>query len=195
MKWTWIGAQGVPPAAVLEALGLELAPDWAPGGWRDAEYMMRTFPDEWTIVISEARLKLHAALPAVAAVNEGVTIGCDATTVVMVSEVQVYENGQPVWSASHDPDDDMLNLDVQGEPPARLAELLSEAKAKTAESDEADFVFDVAMNLVAERTGFMAESDEHRDWIPLRKVKAQAVQGASSEGPLAALLRVFGLKR
>ena len=201
MRISWIGAQGASEAAVLETLGLEAMPDTNPGQWSDAEYSVRTFSNGWVVIVGWDSLNLETDLPLVAEATPGLVVGCHATTVVMYSEVRAYQDGKPLWSAVHDPDEDADDLAVTGEPPARLDELLAAAKDQQNGRDEVDFIFDVPIDLAAHLTGFHPNEDAHRDWIALRRRRAVSMksaggsEGASSEGPLAALLRVFGLKR
>lgn len=199
MKVTWLAAQGAAEDAVLEALGLEPAPEAAPGRWFEAPFVMRTFRDGWVVVAAMKGLDLDEDVRRLAAAHPGQTVGCYGSETVMVSEILAFEAGTLTWSALHDPDA-AEDLQVEGPALALVGERLAKARRDQATDDEVDFVFDVPIDVAAGLTGFHPNEDENADWTALRPREGSGraglggSKGRAGGGLLGGLLRALGLK-
>jgi hypothetical protein len=151
---SWVAVKGVSKDAVLEALGLVDSgdvedPDDLP------ECAWTELPGGWQIVAATefdcAEPEYLAALSA-----GGLAIGFQISEVVMVSTAYGYEDGREVWSVVHDPDVDVDDIEVTGNPPAQLAGIRAELKRLKAEDTEGgvDYVFDAPAALSAALCGY-----------------------------------------
>jgi hypothetical protein len=164
MGWSacWIAVQAA-KADILSALDLLETGEEVVPGERRAGLSCREFEDSWTVVFSEDRewasRNLAAELSAL-----GRVLACRfEDKVEMASEAWEVRGGIQIWRVFHDNTASALRLDVEGDPPAALAEIRARL-AREQEADEkdgagVDYMHDAPLELAKSIFGYRADDE------------------------------------
>lgn len=127
----------------------------------------------WFVVffneVSPKALKPEA-LQALSAFTTVVT--CQVEEHVMVSSASEWRGGKEIWYVMHDAEDGLEDLDSIGELPPTFESIRETQLAKQASGD-ADYVFDVPINLAQSITGFRHDIDIKSDEEPFMVLRAR----------------------
>jgi hypothetical protein len=108
---------------------------------------------------------------------------------VMYSSCCEYSSGNRNWSISHDAQEDLFNLEVDGQPPDWFAEIktemLNRQDAENRENAEVDFIFDIPV-LVGEKACGHRHDRWKYDW---GEPAFTELRGTKPRSILARLLR------
>lgn len=98
-----------------------------------------------------------------AAVSQGAeALSCQIEEHVMVSIARNFRDGRQIWSATHNPEEGIDSLTVEGDPPAELTVIRDRLRAEQdAEGDDAgvDCMFDAAPEIVELLAGYRHDRD------------------------------------
>jgi hypothetical protein len=181
LNLSWVGVQGGQKAAVLEQLGLEEIGEAS--GETAADYACAETPGGWLILAAKIG-KFDLATTLTRLSSERLCVGCFFTEVAMGSEARASQNGEMLWSVTHDPDKGLTNLDVQGSPPPELAEIRARLEAEQVSAEDVDYMFEAPMELAASVCGYRTGETEGLVWTLLRRG-----HGATAPKSLSAAMR------
>jgi hypothetical protein len=154
---SYAAVRGKPPEAVRAELGLKQT-----GVITDAieaDFSGAALESGWFLVISniDARFIEPELLEKLSAGCE--VIGCFVEEHVMCSVAIGWRNGQQEWSISHEAEQSMGHLKVEGQPPPGLAKLERDARARLkAQPGTTDYLFDVPGHVAGGLTGFIHDA-------------------------------------
>jgi len=190
VRCSWIGIPNANKAAVLAQLGFaetdEIVAEDIP------EFSSSETPSGWLIICAhESDWASHERVSALSA--GGRAVGGQMTTVVMYSEGFEYRDGEQRWSVLHYLEDDK-NLDVKGLPPPQFGKICDEAFRKEDEEGEADYVFDVPIDLSAAVCGFHPNEDMFSEPLVFKVLEPTIPQGKDG-GLVRGLTRLFGRRK
>ena len=98
----------------------------------------------------------------------------------MVSAAYAFRDGARVWSVTHNPEEGLYHLAVEGEPPPQLeairARLTAEQDGEEDETADVDFLFDAPAELVAALTGYRFDEDDSISFTQLRPIRRGLLQ-------------------
>lgn len=185
----WIALRAASQAEALERLGLEdtgeTAEDWT------SPISCVVNPAGWLIIAAtDRKFDVEAAMEALS--PPGLAMSCEMSEVVMYSRAIGYLDGRRIWTVTHDPDEDVEDVAVEGDPPVELSNILNNLKAQRETDPEVDFVFDAPMELTAGLCGFRPDNDETQGWRILRRRGGALAAKASSGRSGGWLSRLFG---
>ena len=159
-KLNWIAVENGDKARLLTELGLREIGTVDEAS--EAYMACGVAPTGWLVVVDQSMsLELERLLPAVSA--GGLAVGCEFTEVVMVSQAQAWRDGRLAWRVSHDPGKGLMDLSVEGAPPAQLDEIRARCAAEQeADADGlVDYTFDAPVDLARVACGY-----HHSDQLP-----------------------------
>jgi hypothetical protein len=92
--------------------------------------------------------------------------------VVMVSRAVGLIDGLRSWSVGHDPEKTDEEVQVEGDPPAALSDIIHDLRLQQAsdKSDLVDYMFDAPIELVAKICGYRPDEAAAIEWRALRNV-------------------------
>lgn len=89
----------------------------------------------------------------------GSLVACYANETVMCSHTCGWEDGHECWSVLHDCEQGALHLGIHGTPPPEFGPIRDRLFAKQQECEDADFVFDVPVELFVALGGIRYDQD------------------------------------
>lgn len=185
MKLNWLAVENGDKGRLLRELGLREV--GAADEQTEAHLACALTAKGWLVVVDNSMsLELDRLLPTVSA--GGHALGCAFTTVVMFSQAQAWRDGRRAWQVSHDPEEGLRNLSVEGEPPAELtdmaARLAADQEADT--SGQVDYMFDAPIDLAKAVCGY-----HHDDLLstPWSILAVPPGDGSQAESILPGLIR------
>ncbi|MCR6477263.1 hypothetical protein NU688_13970 [Variovorax sp. ZS18.2.2] len=119
-------------------------------------------PSGWFLVfINSADSALHSDASLRKLSLRGEVFACEIEEHVMVSAVSCWRNGSLAWSAVHDAERGLLDLEETGTLPEELPSIRARALAQhEADADgEVDYMFEVPVELAQAAVGFRYDQD------------------------------------
>ncbi|MFC1596801.1 hypothetical protein ACFL5Q_02535 [Planctomycetota bacterium] len=110
-----------------------------PSGWYLIYFNDRDFPDSHGL----SQLSLGAEL-----------VLNNVSETVMYSHASGWENGNERWSVTHDAQQGLDHLERTGDVPPSLSAITQRLETLQREKDDADYIFDIPVELVRDITGF-----------------------------------------
>ena len=174
-KICWLGFFGRSRDEVLAVL--HLTDTGVVEGVPESPISVTSVPNGWTIVwlnrfdhpfAEDASLRLFSQGCTVIAVHvhEG----------IMFSGVELYRDGKPVWSVTHNAQEGTYDLQTEGSLPEAFAEIRARLTGEQDHEDrvdaEVDFIFDIPVELAMTLTGFRHDQWDY-DWGELRFTQAR----------------------
>jgi len=174
-KISWLGFSGKSQDEVFAALHLTYT-----GTVKEvpeSPISVTNIPNGWTIVwfnqfdhpfAEDASLRLFSQGCAVVAVHvhEG----------IMFSGVELYRDGGPVWSVTHNAQEGMYDLQTEGALPEAFAEICArlsgEQDREGGVNAKVDYIFDIPVELAMTLSGFRHDQWDY-DWGELRFTEAR----------------------
>ncbi len=195
---SWIGFRGTTKDHILARLGLRDTGE--PDEYNEEPVSGAEIPGGWYVVFSNdfdfVSLERLAHLS-----KDCLVVGCQAYEGMMISSAYCYENGADLWAVTHDSNEAIDDLFVDGTPPPefetirdRLTQQQREEGARAA-GDElgVDYVFDIPIETAA--TVCPYRYDEHRfDWGEPNFTRLEAVASTAESKPPGFLSRLLGKK-
>jgi hypothetical protein len=157
---SWIALQGKSKADILALASF--VDTGTPDEENETPVSISSLPMGWTVLFFN---DYDAMSPAIlTAWSHGCrAVACQVEEHVMASNAAFYEDGRHVWTVSHQSDQGMYDLTVDGSPPESFEEtkkrLLKEQEENGGEAADVDYVFDVPLELAAALCGY-----EHDKW-------------------------------
>lgn len=114
-------------------------------------------PSGFTLLFCHDDSELCEDLAKQLSTEEGEVYSASVEEHVMVSILTLWRGEERVWSVMHDGSDGGDDLEVAGEPPPELAELIARCEAQRTAADaydDVDYVFDVPIDLGKVLVGF-----------------------------------------
>jgi hypothetical protein len=160
-KHTWMATQEADEAAILDRLNLQVVAEADDYG--AADYTLARLPTGWLIIVSNEEVEFHKLAPR--AVPEGFALTGWMNETVMVSEARGFRDGVQEWAVVHDPDVDLQGVQIEGTPPAALAEIYRRLQSEQAKGHaDVDYIFDAPVDLSKEICGFVHDQDMDTTW-------------------------------
>ncbi len=180
---SWIAMEGRSKASILDALGFEEDGDVSEPV--NAPYALGELANGWCVLTATDRAFEFETALATASVA-GFVVGCEMSETVMVSRACGYQGGRQIWSVTHDPDQDLYGVSVEGDAPAQLLEIRRRAEAAQAgeDTENVDYLFDVPIDLTVSTCGFRPDQPARADWRVLRLRRAQPGSGEPPAAPI-----------
>src|SRR5690242_10621866 len=149
---TWMAVRGMPASKLLQEVELKATGERT--AICEAEFTGAQLTNGWYVIVAlDLAEFMEGAVPqrlsqtseiVICALNEGAMFSC----------VEQRRHGKLIFSAYHDPSENITHLEVEGTPPASFATLKQEALADQQKEDSGDYVFNVPIALAEELTGF-----------------------------------------
>jgi hypothetical protein len=145
---SWIALQGKSKEDILALASL--VDTGTSDEANEAPMSVASLPMGWTVLFFN---DYDAMTPArLAAWSSGCrAVACQVEEHVMASNAVFYEDGRHLWTVSHQSDQGLYDLQVQGRPPEPFEEiktrLLKEQDDNGGEAADVDYVFDVPLEL------------------------------------------------
>lgn len=171
VRLNWLAVEGADKAALLARLGL--VESGVASDELNAPLACAEFPDEWLVLVStEMGLDLDQALPLASA--GGLAMGCEMEEHVMFSRLRAFRGGAPAWTVTHDPDGDLRDVAVEGEPPPPFADLRAALAAEQAEDGDGqvDYMFDLPPRLGQKLCGYAYDELRPVVWTILEPARS-----------------------
>jgi hypothetical protein len=189
VRLNWLAAEGADKAALLARLGF--AESGVASDVINSPLAFAEFPGGWVVLVSDGmELDLDEALPLASA--NGVALGCEIEEHVMVSRLRAFQSGAPAWSVTHDPEIDLRDVIVEGDPPAPFAVTHAALAAEQANGDvDVDYMFDLPARLGQQLCGYAYDAPTPVVWTTLERVRPAAggASGRSFWERIASLFR------
>jgi hypothetical protein len=151
LSWAAVKAK---PEALYDTLGLR------PTGELDDVpthgFCAATLPDERTVIIVDHKEFKDDQLAAFS--NLGDTVYCFVEEHVMTSGAAFWKGGKQIWRVTHEAEKGHNDLSVVGDAPPEFAPI-RDRQARKSETGEADYIFDVPIELAKALTGFRHDED------------------------------------
>src|SRR5882672_2573469 len=157
----WLAAQGRPPQSLLAEL--DLRPTGEAGEYPDDPMVGAPLAGGWYLLVARGcdhRMISDQVLKTLS--RRCRVIDCSIEEHVMFSSAALWENGERVWSVSHQGDEKLHDLSASGALPDFFAsvrdELLAKQAAEGGEEAGVDYVFEIPLELARRITGFAHDS-------------------------------------
>jgi len=157
----WLAAQGRPPQSLLAELGRR--PTGKAGEYPDDPMVGAPLAGGWYLLAARGcdhRMIGDQVLKTLS--RRCRVIACSIEEHVMFSSAALWENGERVWSLSHQGNEKLHDLSANGALPDFFAsvrdELLAKQAAKGGEEAGVDYVFEIPLELARRITGFAHDS-------------------------------------
>jgi len=167
-----IAIRGKPIQDIHAALGLrateacEEDPDapvvaaMLPSGWYQLYFNDRNYPGSAGL----RDLSLEAEL-----------VFVDVCETAMASLATYWQNGRQGWSIAHDSQHGLDHLEVSGDKPACFESISHRLRTLQREEGDADYIFDIPIEVVAELTGFRYDGNPNgypvSEFIVLERIR------------------------
>lgn len=100
-------------------------------------------------------------------------VACSVEEHVMVSAASGWKDGRNTWAITHDSQRGPEDLEVEGEPPSVFSAIRERLNAQQAERGDADYIFDIPVEVAESLTGFRHDEDiEHAAAEPFEVLAA-----------------------
>lgn len=156
----WLAIRGKPAPAVHRDLGL--APTGNTGLYGDHPMVGIALPSGWFLLVSNNSAHPMILDPALSHGCE--MIACSLDEHVMYSNAEYWQNGQEIWSITHDAQHEIMHLEVKGEVPeifeAVRARLASQQEQEGGAVAETDYYFDIPLETARQLAGFRHDVDD-----------------------------------
>lgn len=153
----WLAAQGKPRESLLAEL--DLRPTGRSGEYPDDPMVGAPLAGGWYLLVARGCDHRMIADQALKRVSRSCrVVACSIEEHVMWSSATLWENGERVWSVSHQGDEDLHELTVEGALPDSFAgirdDLLAKQAAEGGNDASVDYVFNIPLDLARSLTGF-----------------------------------------
>ncbi|MEV0293863.1 hypothetical protein [Nocardia sp. NPDC050710] len=166
--FSWVAVRGRAPEAVLDDLGLtdtgialsagssRLAGEALPDGW----YVVVDYDVDPDGYVSDTQTLEQLS-------REAEVVACYKSSYGPDSAAAQWKSGRQVWIVTHSCDSGAVpdHIEFEGELPEVFADILADAHAEYADSGGTECLYEVAVDLAAEITGF--REDDIRDLTEL----------------------------
>jgi hypothetical protein len=147
----WVAIQSGSAEAILERLG------FSPTGVREAlpnsAAVGAALPGSYLVVVQRGDHLVGNALLKDLSIGTALT-ACFVEEHVMYSTSVGWEDGRKIWSVVHDSEKGSGHLAVDGVAPSALAPIRARLESAQRADAEADFIFDIPIDLAKALTGF-----------------------------------------
>ncbi|HRI16820.1 MAG TPA: hypothetical protein PLX89_27830 [Verrucomicrobiota bacterium] len=148
---SWFAVRGKTPDAVLQDFGLKNVGK----EYRKTPFCGGALPSGWFLVIHGRHEFTNDEVRRLSRGCE--TVACFVEEHVMVSRAAGWKNGQQSWCVSHNAEEGIGHLDIEGEPPAGFAAIRDRMTKQQEEEGDADFIWNIPVDLAKEITGYSHE--------------------------------------
>lgn len=154
---SWIGVRGKAPDSVLTELG------YRRNGEREelpeSPAVCAQLESGWFVVVLNNSSDAFDGTIDPAPLSRGAeVITCMVEEHVMVSGFSHWKDGTRVLAVGHDAQRGIRHLDVEGSLPAEMQQIVDDAM-RSQDDGEADYVFDIAIEVAHRLTGFRHDYD------------------------------------
>ena len=167
---SWLAVRGKDAHLVREQLGLQQT------GQREevpeSPVLGADLPTGWYLVLANGwDYAENAGLDRLSVDCE--VVACSVEEHVMVSAASGWKHGRNTWTITHDSQRGREDLEVEGEPPSVFPAIRGRLMAEQAERGDADYVFDIPVEVAKSLTGFRHDEDiEHAAAKPFEVLAA-----------------------
>jgi hypothetical protein len=157
----WLAVQGKPLESLLAELGLR--PTGRAGEFADHPMVGAAIEGGWHLLVAQGCDHRMISDRVLMTLSRGCrVIACSVEEHVMFSGAALWENGERVWSVSHQGDENLHDLSAQGALPDFFAsirdELLAKQAAEGGKDAGVDYIFEIPLELARRITGFAHDS-------------------------------------
>lgn len=160
----WVAVQSKDDAAVLRALNATPTADH--DELFESELAGVRLRDGWYLIVAQgcdSALVSDESLSTLSRI--GPLVACSLEEHVMFSSARSWRDGRQIWSVSHDAEQDVLNLETDGDLPEIFSTLRASAvqaqEQEGGSASEVDHIFEAPLSLAQHLTGF--KHDESPD--------------------------------
>lgn len=149
----WIAVKGISKANVLTRLKFRETDEV--DEWNEAPFSWSEIATGWIIITSNENDSLF--LESATALSLGAELLlCQVEESAMYSTISYFENGREVWNVTHNGQESISDLSVQGTPPPACAEIEENLtnQQKQDATGSVDYLFDLPIELAARITGY-----------------------------------------
>ena len=156
---SWLAVKGKPPQVIRDELSFRMTEmrEEIP----ESELSAVEMPSGWYLIVSNHTEQVVSD----AAMRQLCSSGCELVTCfveehVIVSRATGWKDGHLIRSVTHNAQKGLLDLEVQGEPPATFAAIRDGMFAEQAVGDcDVDYVFDIPVETARSVTGYRHDED------------------------------------
>ena len=153
---SWLAIRGKDPSEVRDELGVS-----GTGEHEDvpeSPLLGADLPGGWYLLFAN-RCDYADNAPLAKLSRRGELVTCAVEEHVMYSSAAGWRDGSPLWSIVHDCQQGAEHHDAQGELPPPFASIRDRLMAEQADRADADYVFDVPVEVAKALTGFRHDED------------------------------------
>jgi hypothetical protein len=159
---SWMALQGKNKDEVLALASL--VDTGKPDEANEAPASVSSLPLGWTVLFFNDYDAITPAL--LAAWLDGCrVVACQVDEHVMASNVVLYEDGRHLWTVSHQSDQGLFDLTVQGSPSESFEDIKKRLFEQQDENEggaaDVDYVFDVPLELAASLCGYRHDESKY----------------------------------
>jgi hypothetical protein len=156
---SWMAVKGKPPQAVRDESSFRKTD--AREEIAESDLTAVEMPNGWYVIVANHTEQVVSNV----AMQHLSSSGCDLVTCfveehVMVSRATGWKDGELTWSVTHDAQNGLMHLDVQGEPPPELAAIRDRKLAEQAADDgSGDWLFEIPVETARSVVGYHHNED------------------------------------
>ncbi len=153
---SWLAVRGKDAEAVRRQLGVSGTGEHE--DVPDSPLLGAELPTGWYLVVAN-----HSVVEETEPVSElstgGEVVTCFVEEHVMYSRASGWKDGKRLWSITHDSQHGIDHLEAEGDPPAQFIPVRDRLTAKQISRGDADFIFDIPVEVAHALTGFRHDRD------------------------------------
>jgi hypothetical protein len=158
----WIAVQTENHDSIFELL--DVSPTNEEDEYFESKFSGSALKNGWFLLVGQGCENRLVQKDVLSDLSElGPTVACSIEEHVMYSSVEYWSSGSKKWSASHDAQKGMYNLETSGALPDSFdsfkIKLSKDQDAEGGEKADVDLIFDIPLLLASELTGFKHDED------------------------------------
>lgn len=170
---SWLAVHGKDAGAVKRELGLK-----GTGQYEEvpeSPLLGAQLPGNWYLIFAN-RCDYADDTPLATLSQKCAVITCTVEEHIMFSSASSWRDGRLIWRIDHNAEEALEHLDAEGDLPEVFASLRERLSAKQAQNVDADYSFDVPVEVAKAITGFRHdESEPSEGFERLLEPKGEAI--------------------
>lgn len=165
---SWLAVKGKDSAIIAQQLNISSTETF--GDYPQHPLVGQLIPNGWYLLVAD-RCEHKIISDTMLAKNsmDCSIVACSIEEHVMFFSAALWENGQKIWSITHDSEKDELDLQVEGQPPANFQEIRQRcfanhlSQANQTDQYQVDYIAEIPLEIAKTIVGF--RHDELTDGI------------------------------
>jgi hypothetical protein len=153
---SWLAIRGKDPASVCNELALRGTGEHEE--IPESPLLGAELPSGWYLVFAN-HCGFADTQPLAKLSSDAEIVTCSVEEHVMYSGASCWKHGKRMWSITHDSQQGIEHLEAEGQLPPVFAPIRDQMTARQADRDDADYIFDVPVEVAKSLTGFRHDKD------------------------------------